>query len=687
MMVNKCEAVKTFINMQLWHRRGSKWNKSERQLAMSLFYKSPGTYAFMINKLKFVLPAIRTIQNWLKVLNLRTGMKTTLTKKLTAKARTMSENERMCVVLFDEISLKKQLEYNKYQDAIEGFQDLANYGKEPVLANTALVFYIRGLLYNWKIPLGYYTSAGPVKSEVLHLIVKDVIRALKKMTFNPLMLVCDQGSNNRRALEILGASAEHPEIIIDSHKIFTCFDSPHLVKSLRNNFMNKKLNFFVNGKSISWSDIVQTYDIDQKSTTTRAMLKIRNTHINPTNFQKMKVKYATQIFSHTVAAAVKTAKATSQLKSNTALDTAEFIDSINNIFDALNSRVLYESNPHKRPLSIYYDKPENVLLQGLTLIKSIDVYETTNNVKKKRNNIYCLEGFQWTIRSILLLWSHLKTVGIKYLLTNFLNQDPIENFFSVVRSRGGYNPTPTVRQFRIAMQHNSNIRLQMEGDGGNCVADDAMVLELSGLENDQVTDDEKENQQPEEDTTINLTTKENDDVDYVHEMPGSSRVPHVTLETCTTAYVAGYLVHKQLNKLNCEHCLKNLLKTSDELLEKSEAFILNKDYGCSDNIDFLKRPSEQFLNITTWMLNRFNTLYEKYKLCDNILKVIETDIVNELSWLHEEPTCSDHRKNMVKLLCKMKIFRNLKWQSDSATSKTVSGGKSLKPHRKVRILT
>ncbi|KAK9692944.1 Transposase protein [Popillia japonica] len=142
--------------MQFFHSKRSKWTKSEKQLALSLFYKSPSTYSFMIKKLRVSLPSVRTIQSWLQVLNLKTGMKTTLTNKLELKAKSMTEREKMCVVMFDEIILKKELQYNKYQDVVEGYQDLANFGKQVKLANTALVFLVRGLLHNWKIPLAYY---------------------------------------------------------------------------------------------------------------------------------------------------------------------------------------------------------------------------------------------------------------------------------------------------------------------------------------------------------------------------------------------------------------------------------------------------------------------------------------------------------------------------------------------------
>lgn len=53
----------------------------------------------------------------------------------------------------------------------------------------------------------------------------------------------------------------------------------------------------------------------------------------------MRVKYATQLFSHNVASAIKTAVKTSELKSSSSLDTAEFVENINNIFDALTAHL------------------------------------------------------------------------------------------------------------------------------------------------------------------------------------------------------------------------------------------------------------------------------------------------------------------------------------------------------------
>lgn len=50
-----------------------------------------------------------------------------------------------------------------------------------------------------------------------------------------------------------------------------------------------------------------------------------------------------------------------------------------------------------------------------------------------------------TISVILKLF---ESEGCDYLLTSRLNQDPLENLFSSIRQRGGFNRNPTVRVFR-----------------------------------------------------------------------------------------------------------------------------------------------------------------------------------------------------------------------------------------------
>lgn len=81
------------------------------------------------------------------------------------------------------------------------------------------------------------------------------------------------------------------------------------------------------------------------------MCKITPIHLHPNPFQKMSCKLALQIFSNSTAAAIRTCIDTGELKSLTAVNTADFVLEINNTFDACNSKNLYDLNCNKRPMT------------------------------------------------------------------------------------------------------------------------------------------------------------------------------------------------------------------------------------------------------------------------------------------------------------------------------------------------
>lgn len=81
------------------------------------------------------------------------------------------------------------------------------------------------------------------------------------------------------------------------------------------------------------------------------MPKITPAHLKPNAYQKMSVKLAIQVLSSSVAAEIKTCVRTKQLKSKSALDTENFLENINNCFDTLNSKDLYDKNLNRRLFS------------------------------------------------------------------------------------------------------------------------------------------------------------------------------------------------------------------------------------------------------------------------------------------------------------------------------------------------
>lgn len=64
LLEGKSAAVKTFVNMQCFHKERTPWLEDEQALALTLFNKSKSNYTFMQKVLKFEIPSVRNIQRW-----------------------------------------------------------------------------------------------------------------------------------------------------------------------------------------------------------------------------------------------------------------------------------------------------------------------------------------------------------------------------------------------------------------------------------------------------------------------------------------------------------------------------------------------------------------------------------------------------------------------------------------------
>ena len=180
------------------------------------------------------------------------------------------------------------------------------------------------------------------------------------------------------------------------------------------------------------------------------MPKLTSKHINPSNFDKMKVKHATQVLSHSVAAALCTHISFEALPQD-AEGTAEFISIFNDLFDCLNSSTF--STPVILRKSI---TPNSIHLtyfqEVLSVIKSIQFFEPEKGQKIKFK-IKCIQGWKTTINAVIQLRKkQIVGDGVSkqpiFLMTRRLNQDCLENFFGHIRQRNGNCDRPTSIQFQ-----------------------------------------------------------------------------------------------------------------------------------------------------------------------------------------------------------------------------------------------
>jgi hypothetical protein len=263
---------------------------------------------------------------------MKPGVKEDIINLLQDVCANMSDEDRDCIITWDEMSIKEFLQYDKNKDKLEGVEDFGE-GQGEKSATEALTFMISGIKRSWSFPFSFYFSSSNTTSLRLQDLLFKNIEAVHKVGFRVRMGVCDMSFTNQGLYRKLGVSVKRPYITYEKRH-----DTSHLMKLIRNNLLSK--SFTVNSgnevknSAIKWKYVNDFYKIDRNSTS-RMAPKLSTAHMFVKNFSKMKVKLAVQVLSHSVAAGMRTMITLKQLPVE-AKSKADFIKEIDRLFDILN---------------------------------------------------------------------------------------------------------------------------------------------------------------------------------------------------------------------------------------------------------------------------------------------------------------------------------------------------------------
>jgi hypothetical protein len=268
----------------IYKPRGRRWNLEEKILALSLLKRSRKCYKLL--QTLFPLPSGRTLQSLLNTVRFRTGINPHVFDALRLSVQKMSEKDRYCCLLFDEMSIRENVRFNQKFDCIEGFEDPGSKGRESYIANHALVFMVRGVHRKWKQPVAYYLSHGHTRAEMLVNFLEEVLGACHDVGLNVVATVCDMGTNNVSALRQMRSYVSEIFFKFRNQEIATIYDPPHLLKCTRNLFRKYDVQLkseHVGGQLpviAKWEHIEEAYKRD-KHGFIRTLYKLTDTHLAP----------------------------------------------------------------------------------------------------------------------------------------------------------------------------------------------------------------------------------------------------------------------------------------------------------------------------------------------------------------------------------------------------------------------
>lgn len=123
-----------------------------------------------------------------------------LFKKL--KKTLMNSEDRRCVLLFDEIDTKKNLQYDVATDRVLTFEEIQNGVVSSKLANKALVFMLQGLRSKkWKQPVAYYFNNNGCSADYLLQCLRAVLSAASEIAaLDVIATIYDMGTSNAKIM-------------------------------------------------------------------------------------------------------------------------------------------------------------------------------------------------------------------------------------------------------------------------------------------------------------------------------------------------------------------------------------------------------------------------------------------------------------------------------------------------------
>lgn len=218
------------------------------------------------------------------------------------------------------------------------------------------------------------------------------------------------------------------------------------------------------------------------------------------------------------------------------------MDFFNKLFDSVNAHEVTSDTPLRAAVteqsahhSFWYNA-----IKELKNIKFID------KKTKKRVSAPSLNNWIITMKGFQKLWATVKKAGVKCLKTRNINQDPLENFFGMIRSHNRRNINPTCSNFESSFKTLLINNLTCKHSIGNNCEEDSNKKVLFSLQHF---------------VENNINTLNTSNIDITEEIV---EVDDILLEN--VEWISSEFDYKLINKLvhmqpfnNCQLCKETIL--------------------------------------------------------------------------------------------------------------------------------
>ena len=412
---------------------------SEDEIARAVILRGQSSKTFRTARAnsRLSMPCRSTQYNWLKHIPMKPGYQHHSIKMLKHMLENSSkEHFHFTVIGFDEVAISNRYAMEKKTQTIFGNKKKL----QMVMA--------RGLVQPWKEPIFYDFDLTMDLPKC-----KEIIVVMEEAGFKIKVVVFDLGNHrftSRNGIKIRDHNYYFLNPVDESRRVYTIPDVPHLLKLMRNSLVERGFEF--EGVELTIEHFQELLKDDYGEL--KILYKLTDDHLYPgTGLRKQRVYLAAQLLSNTVAKAMTFGKRAGDPDWQ---KRAEIITIISNWFDASNSRRMKGKNEWESGFGINARQQLKAIcemerfIEQFRMLGSVDA-EGLQLYDGKKTYLWP-HGIAIQCKALKELYFEMVKFGpLRFLLTARLNQDFVENYFSILRNLHGDSTKPHAVQamFRI----------------------------------------------------------------------------------------------------------------------------------------------------------------------------------------------------------------------------------------------
>ena len=521
----------------------------------SLFYNvSPHAYRFLRNSGNCILPSYSTVR------------RVTLSCSLSPSSEQIDDNfllyirskfknllgcDKTVMLLVDKIHLKPYFDYKG------GNLVGAAYNSNDA-ATSAFAFMVNSVFSKFK-EVVHVLPARKMDAEALFNLLRKTIIGLEKIGFTVIAIITDNNAINRKAMSLFEAPPKlsivykHP--VDSSRPLFFVFDAVHLLKCIRNNWINQKTPAIsmiypqfsfdgINSKNSPSNASFESLRLlhgSESDSLLKFAYKLSWKALHPSNLERQNVSYVLHIFNSYVAQSLLLLGEKCQIPHYE--DTSAFIRVISTWWSIVNVKTPWKG---KRPKNVYEEplrKGNHISKQFLQyFFEWLSRWKTIESPAGKLTR-ETYTALQHSTHALLELAEYcFNELGAEYILLGKFQTDSLEARFGQYRQLSGAKYDVSIRQVYEAEK-----KLRM-----------LSVLQLS-LNSKQFTLKNFQEDWKDFDIASETNVTWPCIISEAAQMKANEYIPVIT-------YIAGYCCYSVTKKLQCSHC-KNELISPDKNAE------------------------------------------------------------------------------------------------------------------------